>query len=357
MGPPISQGVDFQGMNLLPGPLSVGAYVTQAQVVVEALRMGARIAERLRVPASVPWMSKSDRSPVTVADYAVQAAVGRLLRKSDPTLPMVAEEAAAALRAERADPLREAIVKTLQDEVPGASEDAVLEWIDWGGAEPPEGRPFWILDPVDGTRGFLAARRYVVALALIDRGEVILGGLACPGARPRSVDGGPTNDGGSDGVLALAVRGGGAWMTGLGGGKWAPMGVSDLGDAARSRVLVSAEPAHLDTGRLAQVSSLMGLESAPTPMDSQVKYALLAAGECDLVLRLPRRAEKQKIWDFAAGVCIVEEAGGVVTDLEGDRLRFDSGVDLPNPPGVIASNGRLQPAALAAVAKARKSAV
>lgn len=356
MGPPSSKEADFQGMNLLPGPIAVGAYGAPAQTAVEALGMGARIAERLRVSASVPWMSKSDRSPVTAADYAVQAAVGRLLRKRHPALPMVAEEAAAALRVEQAAPLREAIVKTLQDEAPGASEDVVLDWIEWGGVEPPEGGPFWTLDPVDGTRGFLAARRYVVALALIDRGEVILGGLACPGARPRSVDGGRADDGGNDGVLALAVRGGGAWMTGLGRGQWAPMGVSDLGDAARSRVLVSAEPAHLDTGRLAQVSSLMGLHRAPTPMDSQVKYVLLAAGEFDLVLRLPRRAEKQKIWDFAAGVCIVEEAGGVVTDLEGDRLRFDSGVDLPNPPGVIASNGRLQAAALAAVAKAKKSA-
>ncbi|MGH2606469.1 MAG: inositol monophosphatase family protein, partial [Anaerolineales bacterium] len=306
--------------------------------------------------APVPWMSKSDRSPVTAADYAVQAAVGRLLRKSQPALPIVAEETAAALRVEPAGPLREVIVKTLQDEIPGASEEAVLEWIDWGAAEPPKGEPFWTLDPVDGTRGFLADRRYVVALALIDRGEVVLGGLACPGTRPRSVDGGRANDGRSDGLLALAARGGGAWMTGLGNGEWVPMGVSDIGDAARSRVLVSAEPAHLDAGQLTRVSSLMRLVRPPTPMDSQVKYALLAAGEFDLILRLPRRVEKQKIWDFAAGVCIVEEAGGVVTDLEGNRLRFDSGVDLPNPPGVIASNGRLQAAALAAVAEARKSA-
>ncbi len=341
-------------MNLLPGPLAGGACLIEARVAVEALRTGARIAERLRASASATGMSKSDRSPVTAADYAVQAAVARLVRRSAAAWPMVAEEATAALRAEQAALLREAVVKTLQDEIPDASEDAVLEWIDWGGAEPSREGRFWTLDPVDGTRGFLGSGRYVVALALIDRGEVILGGLACPAAS-RTGEGGRASGGGSDGVLALAVRGGGAWRTDLGGGEWVRMGVSGRDDPAQARVLVSAEATHLDTGQLEQVSSLMGLRRAPTPMDSQVKYALLAAGEFDLILRLPRRAERQKVWDFAAGVCIVEEAGGVVTDLQGDRLRFDSGVDLPNPAGVIASNCRLQAAALAAVARARRS--
>lgn len=145
-------------------------------------------------------------------------------------------------------------------------------------------------------------------------------------------------------------------MTGLAGNEWARMRVSDGVDPARSRVLVSAEAAHVDAELLAKVSSFMALRRAPTPMDSQVKYALLAAGEFDLILRLSRRAEPQKVWDFAAGVIIVEEAEGQVTDPEGDPLRFDAGVDLPNPAGVIASNRRLHAAALAAVVKGRRSA-
>jgi 3'-phosphoadenosine 5'-phosphosulfate (PAPS) 3'-phosphatase len=84
-------------------------------------------------------------------------------------------------------------------------------------------------------------------------------------------------------------------------------------------------------------------------MDSQVKFPLVAAGSFDLILRLPRNRENQKIWDFAAAVRVVEEAGGVVTDLRGERLRFDAGIDLPNPGGLIASNGALHASALEAV--------
>lgn len=350
-----SPGTGIQGMNLLPGPIVDGACAREAQLAVDVLRVGARIAERLRLSAASTRMLKSDRSPVTAADYAVQAAVGRLLRQGDASRPVVAEETAAALKLEQAGPLRAAVVTALRAEIPGASEDAILEWID-GGDAAPSGERFWTLDPVDGTRGFLGGGRYAVALALVDRGEVVLGGLACPGVTLGAAAGGPAHGSRSDGLLAVAVRGGGAWMTGLAGNEWARMRVSDGVDPARSRVLVSAEAAHVDAELLAKVSSFMALRRAPTPMDSQVKYALLAAGEFDLILRLSRRAEPQKVWDFAAGVIIVEEAEGRVTDPEGDPLRFDAGVDLPNPAGVIASNRRLHAAALAAVVKGRRSA-
>ena len=57
-------------------------------------------------------------------------------------------------------------------------------------------------------------------------------------------------------------------------------------------------------------------------MDSQAKYAVLAAGGGDVNLRLlsPSRPDyREKIWDQAAGSIVVEEAGGRVSDLNGDR--------------------------------------
>jgi 3'(2'), 5'-bisphosphate nucleotidase len=84
-------------------------------------------------------------------------------------------------------------------------------------------------------------------------------------------------------------------------------------------------------------------------MDSQAKYAVLAAGYGEIYLRLlsPKQPDyREKIWDQAAGSLIVEEAGGRVTDLQGQPLDFSRGRTLANNRGVLATNGRLHEAAM-----------
>jgi 3'(2'), 5'-bisphosphate nucleotidase len=87
-------------------------------------------------------------------------------------------------------------------------------------------------------------------------------------------------------------------------------------------------------------------------MDSQAKFAVLAAGEGDMMLRLlsPTRPDyREKIWDQAAGGLVVEEAGGRVTDILGRRLDFTTGRELTANVGVVATNGHLHGAVLAAL--------
>jgi len=91
-------------------------------------------------------------------------------------------------------------------------------------------------------------------------------------------------------------------------------------------------------------------------MDSQAKYAVLAAGQGDLYFRLLSSGKsdyREKIWDQAAGSLIVEEAGGRVTDLDGKPLDFSKGRTLAANRGLVASNGHLHNAALAAIKKIR----
>jgi 3'(2'), 5'-bisphosphate nucleotidase len=79
-------------------------------------------------------------------------------------------------------------------------------------------------------------------------------------------------------------------------------------------------------------------------MDSQAKYAVLASGGGEVILRLlsPKRPDyREKIWDQAAGALILEEAGGRITDLDGKPLDFAQGRKLINNRGVLASNGYL----------------
>jgi 3'(2'), 5'-bisphosphate nucleotidase len=76
---------------------------------------------------------------------------------------------------------------------------------------------------------------------------------------------------------------------------------------------------------------------------------LVAAGAVDVYLRVPGGSTRpEKIWDHAAGALLVKEAGGCLTDLEGEPLHFTSGVSLESNRGVVATNGLLHEALLSA---------
>ena len=94
--------------------------------------------------------------------------------------------------------------------------------------------------------------------------------------------------------------------------------------------------------RSAAMAQRLGITKEPVRLDSQAKYAVVARGEADVYLRLPAsRGYREKIWDHAAGVLIMEEAGGRVTDVMGKPLEFTHGRQLEKNRGVIASNGLL----------------
>jgi len=220
----------------------------------------------------------------------------------------------------------------------------VCDLIDRGGGQP--SATFWTLDPVDGTKGFLRREQYAVALALVRDGRVEVGALGCPELTDaiRAEPNGP-------GSLIAAVRGQGAWATSLTDqGQWRKLEVSPRSSRAEARLLRSVEKAHTNTDEIGHLAANLGITAPPVAMDSQAKYAVLAAGEGDVLLRLlsPSRPDyREMIWDQAAGSIVVTEAGGRVTDLDGSTLDFSHGRTLAKNRGILATNGRLHDAFLA----------
>jgi 3'(2'), 5'-bisphosphate nucleotidase len=86
-------------------------------------------------------------------------------------------------------------------------------------------------------------------------------------------------------------------------------------------------------------------------MDSQVKYRALAAGDGEVVVRLPRQRGlvRENVWDHACGVLLVEEAGGRCTDVLGRALDFAAARQMIHNLGVVASNGHVHQSVLEAV--------
>jgi 3'(2'), 5'-bisphosphate nucleotidase len=259
----------------------------------------------------------------------------------------VGEEHSAELRVEGAEGLRAAVVRHVASVVPeAASADAVLGWIDHGGWTPDGTRStFWTLDPIDGTKGFLRGEQYAIALALIVDGKITLGVLGCPNLSTEA-------SGGPGGLLMAARRGHGCRMLDM--DERASAGrlvkVSPVSVVSQARFCESVESGHSDQEASARIAATLGITAEPYRIDSQCKYAAVARGDASIYLRLPTRPDyRETIWDHAAGVVVVEEAGGTVTDVFGRPLDFTRGRRLEANQGIIATNGRFHERVVAAV--------
>jgi len=238
-----------------------------------------------------------------------------------------------------------------------------------------------MLDPIDGTKGFLRGGQYAVALALMADGRPQIGLLGCPeldlrglppspnsapAPSPKSAerrfvspDLGEGQGGGvSTGCVVYAVRGRGTWMAALEADAYphTRLHVSRRSKPANARLLRSFEAGHTNVGQIEQFAAALGIQAEPVLMDSQAKYAVLAAGQGDLILRLLSAEQpnyREKAWDQAAGSLVVEEAGGRATDLSGKPFDFTHGRELIDNRGVLVSNGRLHEAALRALRQIR----
>jgi 3'(2'), 5'-bisphosphate nucleotidase len=313
----------------------------ETQFAFHAVRQAAQLVRQIQVETISSALTKDDRSPVTVADFASQALVGRLVNESFPDDPLVGEEDSSVLQQPASEQSLQQVTQYVSRSYPQATTEKVCEWIDRGAGEP--AARFWTLDPIDGTKGFLRGDQYAVALALIEDGQVQVGALGCP-----NLKGGSKQDAG---LLMIAARGEGAWIGPINGEAkdFHQSRVSPLADPVKARMLRSFETGHTNVSQVDLIAAQLGVQAEPVRLDSQAKYVLLAVGKGELYLRLlsPRQPNyREKIWDQAAGSLIVEESGGRVSDLFGEPLDFTAGRTLLNNRGILASNGHLHEQAL-----------
>jgi 3'(2'), 5'-bisphosphate nucleotidase len=313
---------------------------------IQAVRQASILVRTIQAELVSPALTKDDRSPVTVADFASQAFIGNLLMEAFPGDTLVAEEDSKKLRDPGAEEQLKVVTRFVEKVIPHATPLTVCDWIDHGGAKPAS--RFWTLDPIDGTKGFLRGDQYAVALALIIEGKVRLGVLGCPklvGAHLPNTNG--------PGSLLVAARDQGTWTSALdSAGSFERIEVSSQSNPTQARLLRSYETGHTNVNQIDEFSHAMGIKAEPVCMDSQAKYAVLSTGKGELLLRLlsPDKPNyREKIWDQAAGSIILEEAGGRITDLDGKMLDFRAGRELVHNRGILASNGVLHEPALRAL--------
>lgn len=234
--------------------------------LAEALADAARAAIRPFYRARFASELKADASPVTEADRAAEAAIRAILERERPGDGIIGEEY---------------------------------------GADRPDAERVWVLDPIDGTRSFVAGRPIFGTLIALFEGEApVLGVIdqAIAGERWLGAKGSPTT---LNGVPARTRR------------------CETMAKALFATTAPWFAP-RFDALRAATADTLLGGDC--------YNYALLASGHIDLVVEAGL-----KLYDFAALVPVVEGAGGRMTDLTGAPLTrsSDGGVIAAGDPGLI----------------------
>ena len=343
------------------------AYEKELQVALLAVARASILTKSVFSAKAKGTISKDDASPVTIGDFGAQALIISAIKHNFPSDEVVGEEEASTLREDKTlsskiwGLVKDVKLDDAQSDSllggPIASEDKMLDAIDLGNSAGGSKGRIWALDPIDGTKGFLRGGQYAVCLALMVDGEVHVGVLGCPNlpvddSVSLTEDMGST-DGEGKGVLFAAVKGEGATSQALTRGaisKGSPISVSKISDVSQAVMCESVEAGHSSKGDNALISEKLGVKGKPVQMDSQAKYGSVARGAGDLYLRLPVRKDYvEKIWDHAAGDLIVREAGGKVTDVNGNSLNFSLGRTLKENKGVVATPANVHAEVLKAV--------
>ncbi|KAK0611727.1 hypothetical protein B0T14DRAFT_500767 [Immersiella caudata] len=306
-------------------------------------------------------ITKTDASPVTVADFAVQALLIAAIHSAFPSDAFVGEEDASELRSdpELARQVWELVSSTrLEDTeceallaVPRDVEE-MCDIIDLGG-KGKGGRSgrFWALDPIDGTASFIKNQQYAVSLALVEDGREVLGVLGCPNlllsegaARVRETRVDETGLG----LMLSAVRGQGALVRAMGTGALKEgrrvdrRGGRKAVELRELHFIDSSLSAATLSGKVRELAEVAGAAYPGTEIySSHMRYAaLILGGRAHVQVRFPAsRRPPWCIWDHVGAQLIyTESGGGKITDLRGRPVDFGTGRDMMGNYGLIAAD-------------------
>lgn len=245
--------------------------------------------------------TKEDKSPVTVADLLHQSQVQQMIHDHFSGDGLVCEEP-----------------RSMQEQV--VEEASRVSTRYYGTHLRPEvitlpnaGRITWMLDPIDGTKGYLAGRYYAIALGFFKDGKPHFGAMAVPHA-PRA------DKTRIDNALAFAISGKGAWIAAInesGALGFVPLETERENHQPPYRIAVSLEHG----GGLGEAVESGEVQTAR--MDSQAKYLAVAANEMDAYLRKSRGDGGSDVtWDHMPGALIAREAGCTVCNFDGSPIEF-----------------------------------
>lgn len=311
-----------------------GYHSEKLKVGLEAVSLASKITRRIQNSlCEEDILTKTDSSPVTIADFAAQTIVNSTLSKNLPKgVSMVSEEEGSNLTDEKT---LESVMKFIKKTLDISNHLQLKAAIDFGKNKENPGK-FWTLDPIDGTKGFIRGQQYAISLAYIEEGEVQLGILGCPNLNPDLLCNPEVVH--EKGSLLFATKNHGAWSTDIDNPYLNLKRVRSSPELRieQLKLCESVEAAHSKHNVTKKVLNHLNIKQDSIKLDSQVKYAVVARGQGHIYLRIPTFEQyKEKIWDHAGGCIIAEESGLVVSDIHGKKLDFTCGDELKKNTGIV----------------------
>lgn len=343
------------------------SYRHELEVAIVVVQTAALISREVLAAAQADAtpgtfdLIKDDLSPVTVADFAIQALLTRTLYNAFPNDGFIGEESADELRQ---NPKLASIVLAILAQCAGDTlfrdADDLCDVIDSCATLMPGPGRIWVFDPIDGTKTFIRREQYAINIALLETGRQVLSVVACP---LLSVDvKSPVTDGSIDptgrGCVLYAVRGHGAYIRPLFG---------DHGEAQARRLPRHADAATspgdlrsvtcwalLDSGVDVVHKGVAELLHVPFPGNDLLgwvpRWAVLAVGAANMTVWVYKRRDRYaKIWDHAGAMLLFEEVGGMITDVHGKEIDLTAGRKLEANFGFVAAPRSLHRIVLQAV--------
>lgn len=304
------------------------AFGRELDVLLPLMRTAALATEQIR-NRGIEWMEKEDGTPLTHADIVSQAILLSGMWEHFGEDRIAAEEESHPLP----EALRGAACQSLKEVGLKNCEDLLEAWIGFRGN--PAGRRTWMIDPIDGTKGFRKGLCYAIAVGLWIEGRPQFGIIAAPAfplpGRPDPVS-----------LIAFGGVGLGSYSVNAADEGSGPerLFVSRRRRHEELRAVASRE--HGDQQLISRFVEKAGIRES-VRLDSQAKYLLLATDQADVYVRTTSAGYGLGyVWDHCAGQVILEQAGGRVTDFQGSDLDyFGPGYPLlDGVPGLLASNGR-----------------
>jgi 3'(2'), 5'-bisphosphate nucleotidase len=300
----------------------------EIEVCLALVREAVFATERIRKDG-IMAVDKEDGSPVTQADIVSQAILLRGIERSFPKDRILAEEEFSM--AEKGD-LVERACGVLEDLRLPCGPSRLKEWVNYRGN--PRGERLWMIDPIDGTKGYRKGLCYAVAMGLYFEGRPRFGCMAVP------LFPGCSGQGKS---IALAYAGAGRGAFLWEGGEDHPRRIHVSRTERLSDFKMIGSRVHDREGLNARFMQRGGIRQLQH-MDGEGKYLMVASGEADLLLRSAGGRHGIGFpWDHCAGHVILEEAGGKVTTASGGEVNYvqvPEGAPIKDLEALVASNGR-----------------
>ena len=266
-------------------------------------------------------LQKSDKTVVTEVDYFVQSLLTSHLGEIDASTPILAEETNQELQSIPA--LREAVNQLLRQANISEDVEALLARATHTISSTHD---YWLMDPIDGTRGFVRGDQYAIALSKLVGALPVHSFLCCPRLVWNGISG-----------VTLVADGDNLLISDVNTSDVAEVFDSHSTHSGLPRLVESLELGDKQTRLRSHLVDQEQVGVETVRMDSQAKYASLVLGMSEVYLRQPSPNRLECSWDHAAGAHLVHLAGGRVTDFFGCPLDYSTGAYLRNNRGVLAT--------------------